>query len=465
MKIILIEGSGRGQGSSSLYFARRLMSTADKSLRFEILEVGKYIKVLAENRDFFDSYLKAMQESDAVIWLVPVRNLLPCYEICHFLSLIDSRNAGERLENKYTTALFTSSFFSHREAEEYLAAACQTWDMNYIRGFHCRPDAAINENGTDKWLRFADAFFGKVRLRFPCEKFYSLSRERSLPFKPVETASVPKKSTEKKILILTAGSGKNPNLKKMIDTWKRYFPYETETVNLSDLSLCFPCSGCMNCFRDRKCSGNDNISKTVYPKYRDADAVIFASEICFGLFEPQIKLFLDRIFIPAYFDRNRPKETVYLFSGSLKNKFSLEKYIHHKSILHGERTVGIIGDDEKSARQITANIAGLAKATAGRLESVHRPEPESDSEAEFRKRFERTLLLPPSKPFFLFRNSVCLAPVRVPLKLKIQILKIRIRSYFRKNEQERKHLYLQALDHLLSKTETKSLPRGKGSAR
>ena len=67
MKIILIEGSGRGQGSSSLYFARRLMSTADKSLRFEILEVGKYIKVLAENRDFFDSYLKAMQESDAVI--------------------------------------------------------------------------------------------------------------------------------------------------------------------------------------------------------------------------------------------------------------------------------------------------------------------------------------------------------------------------------------------------------------
>ena len=140
MKIILIEGSCRGQESSSLYFARRLMSTADKSLRFEILEVGKYIKVLAENRDFFDSYLKAMQESDAVIWLVPVRNLLPCYEICHFLSLIDSRNAGERLENKYTTALFTSSFFSHREAEEYTtvvpAGANEVALPNYTPGIY-----------------------------------------------------------------------------------------------------------------------------------------------------------------------------------------------------------------------------------------------------------------------------------------------------------------------------------------
>ena len=456
MKIILIEGSCRGKESTSLYYARYLMNTADKSFRFEILEIGKYIKVIEEDRDFFDSYLKAMEESDAIIWLVPVRNLLPCYEICHFLALIDSRNAGNRLENKYTTALFTSSFFFHREAEEYLSAACQTWDMNYIQGFHCRPDAAINKDVPNKWLRFTDSFFKQVNSRFQCEKFYSLSHTRSLPFKPVETASVPKKTTGKKVLILTAGSGKSSNLNKMIETWIRYFPYETETINLSDLSLCLPCSGCMNCFRNHICSGNDNISKTVYPKYRDADAVVFASDICFGLFNPLLKLFLDRIFIPAYFSRDQHKETVYLFSGSLKNKFWIEKYIRTKSILHGDRLVGIVGDNKKSASQITANIAGLAKSTAERLESL-RTENDPDSQENLRKRFEQTLLIPLSNPFSFFRNFVCYTSVRIPSKLKIQILKTRILSLLKKNQTEKKHFYLQSLDALLTQSQKKNI--------
>lgn len=461
MKIILIEGSCRGKESSSLYYARCLMNTADKSFRFEVLEVGKYIKVLEEDRDFFDSYLKAMAESDAIIWLVPVRNLLPCYEICHFLSLIDSRNAGERLENKYTTALFTSSFFFHREAEEYLSAACQTWEMNYIQGFHCRPDAVLKKDGPNRWLRFADTFFAKVRDRVQCEKFYSLTHSRSLPFKPVETASVPKKAVGKKVLILSAGSGKNSNLNKMIETWIRYFPYEAEIISLPDLSLCLPCSGCMNCFRNHLCSENDNITNTVYPKYRDADAVIFASDIRFGLFHPLMKLFLDRIFIPAYFDRDKHRKIVYLFSGSLKNKFWIGKYIRTKSALHGDRLVGIVGDNKKSARQITSDIAGLAKNTAERLES-DRADNDPDSEETLRKRFEQTLLRPLSNPFSFFRNFACDTPVRIPMKLKMQILKTRIRSLLKKNPPEKKHFYLQSLDSLLTQSPKRTIMPKRG---
>lgn len=454
MKIIIIQGSCRGKESSSLYYAYHLMKTADKSYRFEILEVGKYIKVLEENRDFFDSYLNAMHESDAIIWMVPVRNLLPCYEICHFLHLIDSRHAGEQLENKYTTALFTSSFFSHRDAEEYLAAACQTWNMNYICGFHCRPDSALEKKEPDRWRRFTQSFFSQIENQFPCEKFYFLSPNRSLPFKPVGTGAVPKEPSDKKVLILTADAGKNSNLNKMIDTWNRHFPYNTEIINLSALSLCLPCSGCMNCFRDRQCCANDNISKTVYPKYREADMIIIASDICFGLFHPLIKLFLDRIFISAYFDRDKSKKTVYLFSGSLKNKISLEKYIRNKSILHGDRLVGIISDDEKSARQISANIAGLARLTAGKSD-ISLPENfETESKAELCAQFRQNVILPPEKPFSLFRNSVCHAPVRLPAKLKTQILKIRIRTFLRRQASERKHLYLQALDSLLSQTKS-----------
>lgn len=463
MKIILIEGSSRGKESSSLYYAHRLMKTAGKSYRFEILEVGKYIKVLEENRDFFDSYLKAMQESDAIIWLIPVRNLLPCYEICHFLYLIDTHNVGDMLENRYTTALFTSSFFSHRDAEEYLAAACQTWNMNYIHGFHCRPDSALRKEETDRWRRFIESFFTQVKNQFPCEKFYFLSPNRSLPFKPVETSSVPKKPSDKKVLILTANSDKNSNLNKMIDTWNRHFPYNTEIINLSTLPLCLPCSGCMNCFQKQKCSGNDSIAKTVYPKYKEAETIIFASDICFGLFNPLIKLFLDRIFISAYFDRDKPKKTVYLFSGSLKNKISLEKYIRNKSILHGDRLVGIISDDEKSARQISANIAGLAKVTAEEQDDASPENFDSDSETEIFSRFKQNVILPLSKPFPLFRTFGYRTPIRFPTKLKIQILKIRIRSSFRKHEQERKHLYLQALDSLLTKTKDEYSVRTKGS--
>lgn len=457
MKIILIEGSNRGEESASFDYARRLMKSADKSFRFEILEVGKYIKVLEENRAFFDSYMDAVKESDAVIWLVPVRNLLPSYEICHFLYLIDSRNAGQFAENKYTTALFTSSFFSHRDAEAYLSAACQTWNMNYLRGYHCRPDAVFRKGEAQRWKRFTDEFFEKVRTQFPCEKFHFLSSERSLPFKPTTFSSVPQKESEKKVLLLTSYGEKNSNLQKMIETWNAHFPYPTEIVNLARLPLLFPCSGCMNCFQGGGCSVNDSIAKTVYPLYQDADAVIFASDICCGLFHPQVKLFLDRIFISTFLNRNKPKMTVYLFSGSLKNKISLEKYIRKKTILHGDRLVGIVSDEEKSAKQISDNIIRLATAVAERLENDLTAE-EADSDIRLTTRFNQEVILPPTKPFALFRRSDHRAPRRLPFKLQLEILKQKLLSPFRRKSAPAKLTYLQALNRLRTATAEKKQP-------
>ena len=74
MKIVFIAGSNRGKESASIKPALAWMNSRKNRFRFEILEVGKYIKVLSEDKAFFDSYLQAMNTSDAVIWLIPVRS-------------------------------------------------------------------------------------------------------------------------------------------------------------------------------------------------------------------------------------------------------------------------------------------------------------------------------------------------------------------------------------------------------
>ena len=114
MKIVFIAGSNRGKESASEKLASLLMSPADQSLRFEILEIGKYIKVLDENQNFFDSYIRAMHDCDAIIWLVPIRNLLPSYEICRFINIINRKTlvAAQKDPKKYRSLIVRVAGYS-----------------------------------------------------------------------------------------------------------------------------------------------------------------------------------------------------------------------------------------------------------------------------------------------------------------------------------------------------------------
>lgn len=382
MKIVFIAGSNRGKESASEKLASLLMSPADQSLRFEILEIGKYIKVLDENQNFFDSYIRAMHDCDAIIWLVPIRNLLPSYEICRFIDIINRKNAGMLLKNKYTSAVFTSFFFSSDDAETALAFTCQSWGMFWFNGFHCLPDAADSPAEVELARYFFSDFLHKVKNNIRPSRFFAPNIERFIPYTSVRQRPISMKSDAcAKILLITADADEKSNLSQLIDIWGKIFPFPAETINLSQLRLCFSCAGGRECFTNQYCNlDSDSIGKTIYQKYKEADVVIFADDIRSGIFSPPLKLFLDRIFMPAFFDRKKRKLSVWILSGNLKSPTRFDKYIRIKSILHGEHVAGIVSDEDESSKQITDNLIAAATETLRLLESP-KPRP-TDGEAE-----------------------------------------------------------------------------------
>ena len=71
---------------------------------------------------------------------------------------------------------------------------------------------------------------------------------------------------------------------------------EVEAIHLHDMNI-RPCSACEGCqqAKDLDCVIDDDM-KTLYPKVRKADALLFASPIYFFTMSAQTKLFIDRCY-------------------------------------------------------------------------------------------------------------------------------------------------------------------------
>lgn len=69
---------------------------------------------------------------------------------------------------------------------------------------------------------------------------------------------------------------------------------EAELIFLQDLKIA-PCSACDACLKnkDKKCTINDDMQQ-LYPKIKNADAIVFASPVYWFNISAQLKLFIDR---------------------------------------------------------------------------------------------------------------------------------------------------------------------------
>jgi multimeric flavodoxin WrbA len=101
----------------------------------------------------------------------------------------------------------------------------------------------------------------------------------------------------KNILIILGSPRKNGNstiLAKQLADGVKASNGDADLVFLQDLKIA-PCSACDACIKnpDRKCIINDDM-QLLYPKIKQADAIVFASPIYWFNISAQMKLFIDR---------------------------------------------------------------------------------------------------------------------------------------------------------------------------
>ena len=101
----------------------------------------------------------------------------------------------------------------------------------------------------------------------------------------------------KKLLIINGSPRKNGTdaaIADLIAERVREHDYETETVNICDMSI-GGCRACMACKRTGKCAQDDDMIQ-MYEKIRSSDMLILASPIYFGAETGQMKCFIDRFY-------------------------------------------------------------------------------------------------------------------------------------------------------------------------
>lgn len=104
---------------------------------------------------------------------------------------------------------------------------------------------------------------------------------------------------KRKILIIKGSPRKGGNsstLAKEVAKGAKAQGAEIKSIYLHELNI-NPCSGCEACqeAKDKDCIIDDDM-KNLYPKIKEADALVFASPIYWFTYSAQTKLFIDRCF-------------------------------------------------------------------------------------------------------------------------------------------------------------------------
>ena len=110
-----------------------------------------------------------------------------------------------------------------------------------------------------------------------------------------------------KILALQGSPRKNGNTATLMNSFLKGMldlgGHEIEVVHLNDKNI-NPCKGCESCkeLKDRYCVNNDHMT-ALYPKFIDADLIVFASPVYWWSISSQLKLFVDRLYALIWDDK------------------------------------------------------------------------------------------------------------------------------------------------------------------
>lgn len=143
----------------------------------------------------------------------------------------------------------------------------------------------------------------------------------------------------KKILILNGSPRRNGNTSQLVASFQKGAQsagHQVTEVFLDSMKL----HGCKGCFGGGKdsnhpCVQRDDMEK-IYPFYRDADIVVFASPLYYWNISGQLKMVIDRLFAIAecHEDYENPKKDSVLLMAAEGNGFDETVYWYDHFLDH-----------------------------------------------------------------------------------------------------------------------------------
>lgn len=372
MKIVILNGSPRGDKSTTLYFCKYIMKH-NPDIDFKIINIGVKIKSLEKNQDGFTRVIDEIKNAEGIIWTFPVYTFSITYQLQKFIELIFERQAEHHFKNKYSTLVATSMHFFDHIAYHYIQEICENLDMKFVDGFSATVDDFFKEDQRKDLLLFAQNFIRVINKKGLTSRSFTPVTTNAYEYKPENIINTTPKKADKKILLVTDTDDTTINLSRMIDVFTAYFPYEIETININTTKMLGGCLGCLQCVFNGTCFYKDNF-KEIITKVEKADMLIYALSIKNNFFSSRFKMYNDRFFQNGHRITSHGKVIAYLMTGPYSNLYSLKLFVNSVIDVGGYYPAGFVSDEYEDAGTISALIKETTDKAVWALDNkVKRP--------------------------------------------------------------------------------------------
>jgi multimeric flavodoxin WrbA len=352
MKIVVLNGSPKGDLSISLQYARYLAKVFPEA-EYQTIHIAQRIKVIENNRQVFDDIIQQIREADGVLWVFPLYILLVHAHYKRFIELISERKVQGAFAGKYAAILSTSIHYFDHTAHNYMHGICDDLGMKFVDSFSAEMYDLTKAEGQHQLDLFGRNFLDAITRKaatwraFPPivpSGFHYLSGAALAPI-PTEG---------KKVVILHDATDPNSNLAKMVTRCQAAFEGDVNTINLHELDIKASCQGCLQCGSDNQCAyeGKDGFIDFYRTQVMTADVVVYAGTVVDRYLSSRWKMFFDRCFFNTHTPVLKGKQVVYIISGPLGQLPNLVEIIQAFMELQQANLVGFVTDESGSSSEI-----------------------------------------------------------------------------------------------------------------
>jgi multimeric flavodoxin WrbA len=357
MKFVVLNGSPRETSSFTFQYLRYI-ETNFPLHDYVVHHIGRKIKKIETNQDYFDSILEDIKGADGVIWLYPVYIQLIPSQFKRFIELVFERKKQSSFKGKNATSISTSGKFYDHLAHYYIQAISEDFGMNYSRGYSAEMMELMKKDERTRLRKFFMQFVNKCENKTATAKYYSPLAFDYPIYKPTKVNDNPKTKIYK-VTVLTDATESDVSLNNMINTFVKLIPSEVTIVNLNEVDIKGGCLGCLKCAAENICFYPDGYMEIFKQQVILTDALVYAFKTQDRYFSSRMKTYFDR----AFFNGHRPvftgQQQAYFVSGPLRQMPILREAIEGMSEVGRANIVGVVTDEYTDSKIITNLIQNI----------------------------------------------------------------------------------------------------------
>jgi multimeric flavodoxin WrbA len=359
MKIAVLNGSPKGQVSVTLQYVSFLQRKFPE-IEFQIFDVALKIKKLEEDDKFFKETIGQIASADAVLWAFPLYFFLVSSQYKRFIELIFERNSVSSFRGKPAAVLTTSIKFFDHTAHNYLRDICGDLEMKFFGSYSAEMYDLFKSKERRRLALFGQMYVQAIKDGSVAVASVKRLTNSTIAYEPALLRQID--TDGKKVLIVVDEVSNNPNLRKMVENFRKAFSPVAAMVQLRDVDIKGGCLGCMKCGLDNSCvyEGKDGFIDFFNEKIKTADILFFAGSIHDRFLSSLWKCFFDRSFFNGHIPVLEGKQIGFVIAGTFNQLYNLREILEAYADGMQANLVGFVSDDMGGSPEINDALQSMA---------------------------------------------------------------------------------------------------------